>query len=262
MCSEAPDMSGANAAAVMQADLSAEQLKWFKELEASSKPMREAAAKKASAVSDAQLESMKLQDSLTREGADHYRSTFKPIEAKIAGDALAYDTPERRTAEAGLAMAGVGSQADIARLGLRRDLESRGVDANSGNSAIALTRSAIAEAAAKAAAGNAASRQVETIGAAKMNDAAGLGRGIVSSQGTTAGIALNAGNASVGNAGAALGAATSGAGLMQAGYSGAQQGLAGAANTHLGIAKMEAGDGGAGAAAGIGSAVGGIAMAI
>lgn len=239
MCSEAPDMSGANAAALAQAELSAEQLAWFKDLEASSRPMREAAAARQNQVSDAQLALMRQQQQLTTEANQRYKSTFQPIEDRIASEALAYDTPARREAEAGQAMADVGSQVDLARAGVQRELASRGVDAGSGNAAIALSRMALGEGAAKAAAGNTARKQVETIGAAKLMDAAGLGRGVVSNQATTAGLALNAGNASGQNAGAALNTATSGANLMQAGYQGAQQGLAGAANTHLGIGRIE-----------------------
>lgn len=240
MCSEAPDMSGANAAALEQAQLSREQLAWFKELEQQTRPQREAAQARQMAVSDAQLRLMSQQEQLTTEANQRYKSTFQPIEDRIAREAQAYDTPARREAEAGQAMADVESQVALANAGVQRELADRGVDASSGNAAIALSRQALGTGAMRAAAGNQARKQVETIGAAKLMDAAGLGRGVVSNQATTAGLAINAGNSSGGNAGNALNTATSGAALMQAGYQGAQQGLAGAAGTYMGIGRIEA----------------------
>jgi hypothetical protein len=244
MCSEAPDTSGMNAAAVQQAELSREQLDFFKQLYADTAPEREAAASRQNAISDAQLGLMNQQQQLTDEANTRYKGTFVPIEERIAREAMAYDTPERREQEAGQAMADVGSQVDLARAGVQRDLADRGVDASSGNAAVALSRMALGEGAAKAAAGNTARKQVETIGAAKLADAAAMGRGVMTNQGTTASLALNAGNASSGNAGTALNTATSGANLMQAGYQGAQQGLAGAASTYGNIGRIESQDSG------------------
>lgn len=246
-CSDAPDMSGANAAAVAQAELSKEQLEWVKGIYEQERPAREAAVARANTVSDAQLASQRQADQLAAESAQHYRSTFKPIEQRIAQDAMEYDTPEKREAAAGQAMADVGSQGAIARQTTMADLAARGVDPSSGNAAATLARTSVAEAAAKAAAGNTARTQVETVGAARRMDAAGLGRGVVSSQGTQAGLALTAGTQSVGNAGRALDMQGQGTQLMMQGYSGAQQGMAGAAQTHLGIARTEAGSGGEGA---------------
>lgn len=262
MCSEAPDMSGANQAAVMQANLSKEQLDWVKQIYAETAPDRAATASRAAQVSDAQLASMQQQDSLTRDYNQYQTTTFRPIEQKIAAAAQGFDTPERRETEAAQAMADVGTQADIARSTGLRELAARGVDPSSGSTAVALGRTGITQAAVQAAAGNTARKTVETVGAARLADAANLGRNIASAQGTTASLALNAGNSAIAASRSGLDATTSGVPMVQQGYAGAQQGLSGAANTYLGIAKVQAGDGGAGAAAGIGSAVGGIAMAI
>jgi hypothetical protein len=65
-----------------------------------------------------------------------------------------------------------------------------------------MARQAIQEAAAKAAAGNTARTNTETVGSAKMMDAAGIGRGVISNQATQAQIGLNSGNSSVNNANA------------------------------------------------------------
>lgn len=239
-CSQAPDMSGANAAALESAQLSRDQLQWVQKTYADEAPARAAAAAQATKVSNAQLASQQLQDSLAQEGAAHYRTTFKPIEEKIAADAQGYDTAERRAQESGQAMADVGTQADIARRTAMQEAEARGVDPSSGSFAATLGRGAVAEAAAKAAAGNAAAKNVETVGAAKMMDAAGLGRGVVSSQGTQAGLAVQAGSASAASARGALDATTSGDAMVQQGYGQAVNGLQGASNSLTNIGKVSA----------------------
>ncbi len=71
-------------------------------------------------------------------------------------------------------------------------------------------------------------------------DAANLGRGLASSQATSAGLALTAGNNSASNAASTGGITAQGAALMNSGYSGAQQGLSNAAQTYGAIAKTQA----------------------
>jgi hypothetical protein len=259
-CSDAPDMSGANAAALEQAQLSRDQLEWVKGIYEAEAPARDEARQRANAVSDQQMASSQLQDQVTRESLDHYRTTFKPIEQKLAQQALEYDTPERRAQASGQAMADVGTQADIAREGMVRELASRGVDAGSGNVVAALARGGVAEAAAKAAAGNQASNLVETTGHAYLSDAANLGRNIASSQGTTAGIALNAGNSSVGNSQTALNTGTNGVGMVQGSYSTAINGIGQSANTLTNIGKVQA-DTAASNSQGLGSLAGAGMMA-
>jgi hypothetical protein len=260
LCSDAPDNGGMNQAAVQQAALSAEQLAWAKEVYAQTAPDRAAAAARAAQVSDAQLASMNTQTALSQDYADYQKNTFRPLEQGIVADAAAYDTPERRAAAAGQAVADVGTQADAARDTMAREAMARGVDPSSGNFAAAQGAFGVRAAAAKAAAGNAASTQVETIGQARKMDAANLGRGLASNQATSAGLALTAGNNSTANAQVPLQVAQSGANIMNQGYAGAQQGLAGAASTYGAMANGSGND--AAMWGGIGSAAGGIAMAI
>ena len=77
---------------------------------------------------------------------------------------------------------------------------SRGGDVNSGNFTAALAGAGVREAAAKAGAGNTARKNVEAVGAAKVADAAALGRGIASTNATQTQLGLQAGNSAVGNA--------------------------------------------------------------
>lgn len=232
MSSKAPDTSGQNAAALQQAQLSREQLDWAKQIYAETAPEREQATKLATEISQAQLDAMRKQSTLADDAADFYNDTFKPIEQRLATEAENYDTPQRREAEAADAMGKVGSQFDVARASMAREASARGVNPNSGNFAASMGTMATQEAAAKAATGNAATKQVETMGYARRMDAAGLGRGQVSNQATSAGIALNQGNSSVGNARAVGDITAQGNQIMTQGYAGAQGGLAGAASTY------------------------------
>ena len=231
-CSDAPDMTAQNTIAASQAALSEEQLAWAKEIYAASAPDRAAATARANAVSDAQLESMNTQTALAKDYADYQKNTFRPLETGIVADAQAYDTPQRREQEAGKAIAEVGTQAAGARESIAREAMARGVDPSSQNFAMGQGVMGVRTGAAKAAAGNAARTQVETLGAAKKMDAASLGRNLASSQATSAGIALSAGDRSSANAQVPLAATATGAQLMQAGYAGAQQGYGNAASTY------------------------------
>ncbi len=231
-CSDAPDTSMQQQAALQMSELSAEQLAWAKEIYAESAPDRAAASARANAVSDAQLASMATQDAMAKDYADYQKNTFRPLETGIVADAVAYDTPQRREQAAGQAIADVGTQAAGARESIAREAMARGVDPSSGNFAMGQGVMGVRTGAAKAGAANAARTQVETLGAAKKMDAASLGRNLASSQATSAGIALSAGDRSSANAQVPLAATATGAQLMQAGYAGAQQGYGNAASTY------------------------------
>lgn len=238
MCSSAPavDNSGQNAAALQQAGLSAEQLAWSKAIYAETADDRAYATEQAKKISDASLESMQVQTNLAKDYDSYNKEVFRPLEKGIVADAVGYDTAERRDQMAGQAIADVDSQAVAVRDQMAREAMARGVDPSSGNFAASQGAFGVREAAAKAAAGNAARTQVETIGAARKMDAANLGRGLASSQATSAGLALTAGNSAGAAAQQPLAAAQSGAQILNSGAAGAQQGLAGAAQTYGQIA--------------------------
>lgn len=231
-CSDAPDMTAQNTIAASQAALSAEQLAWAKEVYAASAPERAAASARATEVSNAQLQSMNTQTALAQDYADYQKNTFRPLETGIVADAEAYDTPERREQAAGKAITEVGTQAAGAREAIAREAMARGVDPSSPNFAMSQGVMGVRTGAAKAGAANDARTQVETIGAAKKMDAASLGRGLPSSQATSASLALTAGNNATTTAQAPIANTGAGAQLMQQGYAGAQQGYGNAAATY------------------------------
>lgn len=263
--SKAPDTSGQNAAALMQAQLSADQLAWAKQIYADAAPERDAATARANEVSDAQLAQTRLQTSIAQQAQDDYTSTYRPLEQAMAAEAAAYDTPERRAAAAAAASSDVEQAVAAQRGATMREQERAGVNPASGKVAALQGTMDLGAAKLKAGAANTAVRQVETIGAAKKADAVNLGRGIASSQATNAALAMQQGNSSVANAGTALTAGTSGASGVQQAYSGAQSGLASAGNIYGSIASQQGAANAASASntnAGIGAAASVVAIAI
>jgi hypothetical protein len=240
MCTpDAPDMSGANAAAVQQAALSKEQLDWAKQIYAESAPDRANATQRANAVSDLQMESLRKQNALTDDYTNYQRDTFRPLEQGIVKDAIGYDTAQRRETEAAKGLADVQQALATQNASAGREMERAGINPSSGKYQAIMAQNGLAGVAMQAGAANRARTQVETIGAARRADAANLGRGLASNQATSAGIALNQGNSSVSNAMQPGAIQAQGAALMNSGYAGAQNGLAGAAQTYQGIANTQ-----------------------
>ena len=226
---DAPDTSGVNAAAVANAQLSREQLAWAKEVYAESAPDRAAASARAKAVSDAQLASMTQNDAIAKDYNDYAKGTFRPLEQKMVADAQAYDTPERQNAEAAKAVAGVEAQVAKTQKAQQNNMSRMGVNPNSGKWGASFN---LDGAKAKAGAAQAARSQVETQGYARKADAANLGRGLASSQATSAGVALNAGNAANSNMQAVGNIQAQGNQIMTQGFSGAMSGNSSAGNLY------------------------------
>lgn len=245
MCkSSAPDMSGANAAAVMQADLSKEQLAWMKQLYAETAPDRQAATDRANLVSDKQLEAMDQQSKLTQDYADYQTNTFRPLEKGIIDDANTYDSKANTDLALGKVVSDVNQSFGAARDATTRNMARMGVNPASGAFAAGQQQLDAQQALAQIQGMNGARENIKTQSYARKMDAANLGRGLASNQATSAGIALNQGNSAVGNAQVGGNIAAQGAGMMGSAYAGAQNGLAGAANTYTNIAKInqQAGD--------------------
>lgn len=229
---DAPDTSRQDATAARAQALSEEQWAFARQVWADSAPEREAATRRADAIADQQIASARKQDGYADEAAAAYRDTFRPIEQKIAADASSYDTPERRAAAAAAAGAGVEQQIGMQRAASGRALERQGVDPSSGKALGLAAQLDLGAAAAKAGAATAAERQVATVGAAKLADAANLGRGIASSQATQAELAAQLGTSGVGNGLSAINATTAGSGQVLQGGSSAIGGLSTAGNIY------------------------------
>lgn len=244
MCSDAPDMSGVNAAAAANAEIAKEALAWYKQQYADQTPAREAATEIAMDVAGQQLDSMRQNDAISKDYWDYQKNTFRPLEQGIVADAQNYDTTARRDAKAAGAVADVGMQAEMARQAQTRGMQRMGVNPASGKMLTMQSQMGLGEAAAKAGAANQARDAVELQGYARKMDAANLGRGLASSQATSAGVALNAGNSAVGNAGTPLTQANQAAATMGQGFSTAIQGNNSAGSLYGQVAQIEGQDSG------------------
>ena len=239
MCSDAPDTSGMNRAAEANAALSKESLEFYKQIYADQAPERAKAAEMNDKVANAQLSSMEQNDAISKDYYDYSKSTFRPVEQGIVADAQAYDTTARRDAEAGKSIADVGMQLEMAKQAQGRSLQRMGVNPGSAKFVGMSNDMAMSEAAAKAGAAAGARDKVETQGFARKMDAASLGRGLASSQATSAGVALNAGNSAVGNAGQTLTQANQAAQMMGQGFNTAIQGNNSAGSLYGNIANVQ-----------------------
>lgn len=240
MCSDSPDYSGMNRAAEANAQIAKEALDWYKQMYAEQAPLREQAAARANAVSDAQLASMQQNDAISRDYWNYQQSTFRPLERALVSDAQNYDTEARRNAAASKAVADVAQQMDAAQSQQQRQMMRMGVNPNSGRFAAMSTQMEVAEALGKATAANKARDQVELQGYARKMDAANLGRGLASSQATSAGVALNAGNSSATTGQMPLTQAQSAAQTMGQGFNTAIQANNSAGNIYGTMATAQA----------------------
>lgn len=224
MCSDAPDTSGINEAAVISSKLGKESFDWFKGEYARTAPERAAVVARDNAVADAQIKGMTFATDEAKALSDRNKTVFQPLEDKIVAGAQTYDTPERRAQAAAEAGADVTASFDRASQGATRALMRTGAAPTGAVNAALVQDAALAKAKAVAGATTTATRNVEQQGYARMQDAAALGKGIVGNQGTQQQIATQSGGAAVSAGAGSLAATQTGAGLMQTGFQGAMQG--------------------------------------
>ena len=198
-CSDAPDTSGMNAAAAANAEVAKETLAWYKQKDAENKPMQEKLANVAYDVAQQQLTSSKANDALAADYADYNKTTFRPLEQGLVADAEGYDTPAKRQAAADSAVADVDKQFARSNEAAARAMAANGINPGSARAMSVLEGQGVDRALGSASAAYNARKGVETVGYARKMDAASLGRGLASSQATSAQVALTAGNNSVAN---------------------------------------------------------------
>jgi len=224
-CSDPADTSGMNRAAEANAAISKEALAWYKQAYADQAPARAEAEARAGKVADAQVEAMNTATAQAKDLDAYNKTTFRPLEQKIVGDAQAFDTPARRMQAAAEAAADVDQSAAATRQASDIALARSGVAPGSARALQVAEDNAGAVVKARAGAMTGAVRSIEQQGYARQMDAAALGKGIASNQATQQQIATTAGTAGVQSGNAALGAAQSGNATMQTGF---QTGISGA----------------------------------
>jgi hypothetical protein len=153
---------------------------------------------RSNAVSDLQLQGMQFALDQSKELADYNKTTFRPIEQRLAQTAQEYDTEGRRESAAQAATGEVATEFDRTRQQAAKEMTRYGVDPST-MQALG-TASLLDEAKARAGAANKARSDVEAQGWSRMADVANLGRNIASSQATQQQIGLSAGNSAADNA--------------------------------------------------------------
>lgn len=220
--------------AMANSAISKDTLDWYKAKDLETAPYRDKAYQLALEQADLQNATSKKQLEMADDTYDYTKNTFRPIEQKIAADAVGYDTQARRDAEAAQAQADVGAAIDAQRANAGREIESRGGDVNSGNYLAAIARGTVMAGAQQGAAGNLARKNVEAVGAAKVADAAAMGRGIAATNSTQTQLGIQAGNSSVAAAQVPGAIAAQQGTMMAQGANTAIQGNSSAGNLMLG----------------------------
>ena len=129
-------------AAKMQAELGKEQLQWFKDEYAATAADRTAAQKRANEISDFQMGQMRDADARADELYAFDKQYTRPIQERMATEALNYDTPERRQVEA----TGYARMADASNIGTgiaQRATQQTGIAAGAGQGAIGASTAAL-----------------------------------------------------------------------------------------------------------------------
>lgn len=227
MCSDAPDTSGINQAAVQNAEIAKEQLTLAKEQNADNKARQAEFDPIFKELIQSSVAAQKTANEQSASQWQSYKDTWQPLEKKLADTAANFDTPQRRQAEADAAAAEVGVQYDQQEKALNRDIGRAGLTL-SGGKALALKAGAGMDVAkATAGATSQARRQVEQAGISLVDNAARFGRNMTSTGIETARLALSAG----GQAGNTMGQQQSVINAGQAGVQGAYAGAVGANNS-------------------------------
>lgn len=258
-----PDTSGLEAASIRaqqaQIQLGREQL-------AESRRQYDRMAPYYQRLATAQADSQQQQMKQAKEYYDYWKGTMKPVEERLVKEAQEFNTEDYRRQLASKAAADVAASSANQRAQTERQMESMGVNPNSGRFQGLGKASALQEAALRAKAMTGARQYSRKEGAQKLYRAAALGRGLPS-QSTAA------------YGGASTAAATGGALASQPGQQYAQQYAAGVGTIGEGYkmglsgqkaaldararyqAAQASSGGGGGALSGIGSLVGAAAAA-
>jgi hypothetical protein len=203
-----PDYSGITAAMQQQTaaaqQMQQQQMDWAKQQFADS-------SKTTDTVVSAALARQTQLDAAAAQDRARYQSVFQPLEDSLAAEAQDYATPERREQKAGAAMADVSNQFEVARQAAQDRLESFGIDPSQVRAGALDLSGRVAEAAARAGAGNVARDQVDATARALRSEAINVGRGYPGQIAQSYGLAGGAGQ---GAAGTEFGNVSSGASTM------------------------------------------------
>lgn len=200
-CSEAPDTSGLNEAAVQNAEIAKrladrgdKEFELSRERQAKFDPLYESIIKQA-------LTSSTTSDERSAQQWEQYLRNGVPAENRLADAAMNYDTAGRRDEAGASARAGVERESAAQGLAQSRALGRAGISLSSGRALTLDNARRLDVAKASAGADRSARNQVEATGLSLLDNQVKTGRGLVSGGLQAATMAVNAGQA----AGGALG---------------------------------------------------------
>jgi hypothetical protein len=205
-------------AAAANAEVAREALAFQKQMYEESKPRQKRLDDIVDQVVRQQLGIQEKQAGQADDYINYMKSTFRPVEQRLAQEAMDFDTEARREELAGKAAADVRQGFAGERERIAREQQAYGIDPSSGRAAGTARKLGVAEAGVTAGAMNAARTAARTEGRAFKFDVAGLGRGLPGAGATASSVALQAGNAATGNAALPGQNARADAGLMQEGF--------------------------------------------
>jgi hypothetical protein len=196
---DAPDTSGMNQAAMMNAQTAKEMVELARQQQTIGNFRQAQFDPLFRQVINQGLASAKTADARSAQQWDQYVKNFMPAEQKLVDTAMNYDTPGRREAAAQAAAAGVGSQFADQRMAQNRALGRAGISMASGRALTLDNASRLTQAKATAAADTAARNQVEAAGMQLVDNAARVGRGLTATGLNAAALGTQA-SANAGNA--------------------------------------------------------------
>jgi hypothetical protein len=239
MCSDAPDMSGVNAAAVQNAEVGREQLALARE------QMTKADARQAEfdplykQLIQSSLDSQTQASAQSADQWDRYRTTFAPLESKMAETAANFDTPQRREAEAAAARADVAQSVAGQQDALQRDIGRTGMTLTGGKALALQAGAGLSVAKMSAGASGTARRAVEQAGIGLVDNAAKFGRNMPSTGLQSAQLALSAGGQATGQIGSQQQAINTTYAPAQGFYGGSVGATSSGGNLLLGAANVQ-----------------------
>jgi hypothetical protein len=177
-------------AAEISAQVAREQLEWAREQYFLDRDVTDLVIESA-------LERLDRNDADAARDRARYEAIYQPLEDQLAEDAQDYSSPWKREEQAGLAMADVSQQFDLARDAATQRLESFGVDPTQTRAGAMDVSTRMQEAAARASAGNQSRQQSDAIGRALRSEAINVGRGYPGQIAQSYNTAIQSGNQAV-----------------------------------------------------------------
>jgi len=232
---------GIDQAAAANLALGRESLDFWKGVYADNKTRQAGIDDLSKQVTQQQMDIANKQQAQSDDYINYMKTTFRPIEQKLADEATNFNTDQKREELAGRASADVEQAAAASDAAARRDAARYGINPSDAAFSDMLAGSAYNKSMAKVGAANQARTAARAEGRALSFDVAGLGRGLPSAGTNASSVALQAGNSALNNAVVPTTVANQNAAAMQTGYNAGMTGASNSGNLLLGQFGAQAG---------------------